>query len=140
MRPNFFPKIPFSGSPRRSQPHVGIFWLLEGKLLIDSMPLNQAEPYGYHLTHPRNHLEVWTWFQQSGAVPADVEYEELPRGRVVYNTNTGQFTLLADKCILNEKKTIGKVITEMKLPENTRTERDDHYRCAVCLSRSHSPG
>jgi hypothetical protein len=32
------------------EPHVGIFWLLDGTLLTDSTPLGEAEPYGDHLT------------------------------------------------------------------------------------------
>jgi hypothetical protein len=88
MKPRSISKICSSKPSRQKNPRVGIFWLLGGKLLIDSTSLNEAERYGIHLTHPRNHLEVWTWFQQGGTVPADIEYEEPPRGRVVYNRKT----------------------------------------------------
>jgi hypothetical protein len=87
------------------EPHVGILWLLNGKPLIDSTPLSEAETYGDYLTHPRSHLEVWTQFQRSRTVPADAEYEELPRGRVMYNrvsslvtmTPTGAWRSLASR-------------------------------------------
>jgi hypothetical protein len=36
---------------------LGIFWLVDGKLIIDSSPLSEAEPYGDHLTHPRSRYE-----------------------------------------------------------------------------------
>jgi hypothetical protein len=88
MRPKLISKIGFSRSPRQRTPRVGIFWLYKRKLLIDSTPLNQAESYGHHLTHPCNHLEVWTRFQHGGIVPADMEYEDLPRGRAVYSRKT----------------------------------------------------
>ena len=67
---------------RKKEPSVGIFWVINGNLVIDSMPLGEAEQYGDHLTHPGSHLEVWAMFHQKGTVPSDMEYEEAPRGRV----------------------------------------------------------
>ena len=60
---------------RKEEPHVGIFWLVSGKPIIDSTPLSQAEPYGDHLTHARGHAEVWGQYQRVGVVPIDMEYE-----------------------------------------------------------------
>jgi hypothetical protein len=37
------------------QQMVGIFWLVEDRLIIDASPLSAAEPYGECLTH-RNRL------------------------------------------------------------------------------------
>jgi hypothetical protein len=125
-------------SGRVPEPHVGIFWLLNGKLLIDSVPLGEAEPYGDHLTHPRSHIDVWEQWRLGGKVPAESEYEEFPRGRVMYNTKTQRFTLLADRCILREKIMVTKIMSELNLrSENADrgTDRgtDSHYRCFACL-------
>ena len=79
---------------REEEPLVGIFWVVSGKLVIDSTPLGEAEPYGEHLTHPRSHYEVWEQWRLGGRVPGESEYEEFPRGRVTYNTKTQRFTLL----------------------------------------------
>jgi hypothetical protein len=35
-------------SASTTTPEVGIFWLINGKLLIDSTPLSESEPYGTH--------------------------------------------------------------------------------------------
>ena len=69
-----------------------------------------------------------------GAVPSE-EYEEYPRGRVAYDTKTGKFTLLADKCILGKKSIVRKIVSVMKLPVGTETDTDPHYRCFRCLGR-----
>jgi hypothetical protein len=113
---------------------VGIFWLLNGKLLIDSTPLSEGEPYGDHLTHPRSHIDVWEQWRLSGKVPGESEYEEFPRGRVVYNTKTQRFTLLGDKCILRDKRVVSQILSELNLPsKNTDNGTDSHYRCFACL-------
>jgi hypothetical protein len=115
-------------------PHVGIFWLLNDKLIIDSMPLGKAEPYGDHLTHPRSHIDVWGQWRLGAKVPGESEYEEFPRGRVMYNTKTQRFTLLADSCILRDKDVVSRIMAELHLPgEATDEGNDEHYRCTSCL-------
>ena len=118
---------------RKKEPHVGIFWLAGGKLLIDITPLSKAEPYGDHLIHPRSHLEAWALFQQNGIAPEDVEYEEPPRGRVIYNTKTLRFTPFADMCVHRDPNVVRKIMAAMNLPAETATDEDSHYRCAACL-------
>ena len=118
---------------RKKEPHVGIFWVVDGKPLIDRTPIGGAEDYGDFKTHPRSHLDVWTLFQQKGTVPADVEYEEFPRGRVMFNTKTRQFTFLADRCILRDKSMVSTIMSAMNLPgKNTDKGTDSHYRRSAC--------
>ena len=117
----------------KPEPHVGIFWIVQRKSIIDSTPLSEAEPYGDFLTHPRGHAEVWEALQQNGAVPSDMEYEEFPRGRAMYNTQTRQFTLLADRCILSDKILVRTLMSALRLPRNTELSADSHYQCPGCL-------
>jgi hypothetical protein len=119
-------------SSLQAEPHVSIFWLINGRVLIDSTPLGEAEPYGDYLTHPRGHAAVWEQYQRNGVFP-EMEYEEPPRGRVMYNTKTRQFTLLADRCILKRKDLVAEIKKELGLPRNTKVGDDSHYRCSDCL-------
>lgn len=114
---------------------VGIIFLVRTKLLFDSTPLSQAGHYGHHLIHERGHDEYWGQLVKMGAVQG-AEYEEYPRGRVAYDTRLGKFTLLADKCILDKKSIVRKIVSVMNLPVGgTETETDSHYRCFHCLGR-----
>jgi hypothetical protein len=127
------------GDPSIQESRVGIFWLLKnGKLVFDFTPLAEAEPYGDFLTHRRGHLEQWEILQARGFVPGETEYEELPRGRVVYNRKAERFTVLADRCILARPESVKEIFATMKLPaDRMDLDTDSHYRCAVCLSRPH---
>jgi hypothetical protein len=62
-----------------------------------------------------------------------MEYEEPPRGRVMYNTKTRQFTLIADRFILKRKDLVAEIKKELGLPRNTKVGGDGHYRCSDCL-------
>ena len=119
-----------------SPPSVGIFYLVKGKLLIDSTPLAQAVRHGDHLIHERDHIKYWAQLVSTGAVPYD-EYEEHPRGRVAYNEKTCKYTLLADRCILGKKSLVAKIVSRLNLPVGRTTiDTDSHYRCFHCLGRS----
>jgi hypothetical protein len=62
-------------NPRREEPHVGIFWVTNDKLLLDTTTLSEAEDYGDFKIHPRSHADVWGQFQQRGSAPREMEYE-----------------------------------------------------------------
>lgn len=126
--------MPKSGSGKNRKTEVesrlGIFWLVDGKLLIDSAPLSECEQYGDHLNYPGSHIDVWERWKHIGRAPAESEYEEFPRGRVMYGTT---FTLLADRCILKRKDVIATIKDELHLPKKTMLGTDPHYRCFHCL-------
>ena len=118
---------------QKKEPHVGIFWVVSGKPLIDSMALGEAEDYGDFRTYPRSHIDVWEQWRLSGRVPGDVEYEEPPRGRVMFNKKAGRFTFLADRCILRDKNMVSTIMSAMNLPnKSTDKGTHDHYRCSAC--------
>ncbi len=95
----------------RLEPHLGIFWCVPNGggfiLLIDKVPLAEAEVYGDCLTHPRGHYEVWESWRRLGTrqrarrkPPSAVmihEYEHFPRGRIVADGAGQCFTILADR-------------------------------------------
>ena len=131
-RPN--PNQNANDSNVAGEPHVGIFWLVKGKLILDSTTLNEAEPYGDHVTHPRSHIDVWQQYQRLGKVPPECEYEEHPRGRVMHHPKSGEFMILADKCITDHKELVSEIKKTLHLPvKKTKIGSDPHYRCFFCL-------
>ena len=125
---------PSNGLNQRSVPRVGLFYFVEGKLWIDATPLAEAGSYGDFRIHEPGHLGDWNELVSRGVVP-DAEYEVFSRGRVVYHTKTGQYTLYADPCVLRRKELVRRIIRKMGLPkDHTRTRTDDPYRCQRCLS------
>jgi len=119
------------------EPRVGIFWLFRGRLIVDSTPVSQGEPYADHIGHATGHIDYWTGLQERGVVPKEVEYEEFPRGRVIYDPKAERYTLLADKCILSRPAIVKEILRELHLPKNTMLDTDFHYRCSVCQYGTH---
>src|SRR5438128_108465 len=59
---------------------VGIVYLVNGELIIDSTPVGEAEPWGDFRNHALSHEKYWAGLQADGRVPAEIEYEDPPRG------------------------------------------------------------
>lgn len=91
-------------------PCVGIFWFVRdgdrSSMIFDRTPVAIAETYGDFATHAKGHYRFWEALKRRGSAslkrsgipeaPAWFEYEEFPRGRVVYNRPTKRFTVYID--------------------------------------------
>jgi hypothetical protein len=129
-----------TGTAQRETPQVAIFWLVqategEARLLAAGCPLDQAEPYGDCLTYGPGHYETWAhWRRDRTVEPAlsalvrSYEYEDWPRGRIVFDRARDLFILYADRKLLTPA-TIARIATQFHLP-HARTEilSDFHYQ------------
>jgi hypothetical protein len=107
-------------------------------LVTDSVPLAEAEPYGDCLTHPRGHYEMWdrwrragtAWLRVKGLPTAicQTEYEEHPRGRIVYERSADLFVIYADRR-LQTAEVMRLIVEAFRLTgEQFVVRSDDHYR------------
>jgi hypothetical protein len=118
------------------EPMVGIFWLFKDELIFDVTPVSSAEPYGECVGHAKSHIAFWSELQRAGGIPLGVEYEEPPRGRVVFNVKTRQYIAYADNCILAIPAVVRRILRDLSLPVDlTVVSGDEHYCCRSCLYR-----
>ena len=123
--------------------YVGIFWgLPQGRrgwrFLADKTPVDEGEPYGECITHATGHYEYWESLSRLGQTvlaqrglpgePAWHEYEEFPRGRVVYWPDSRRFVIYADRR-LQAKSFIKRIVAEFGIPADAYSVcSDSHYR------------
>lgn len=86
----------------KAQPQVGIFWLLNGRLIIHGVALEEAELFGSRFFNAPGHDTYWDLLRDRGLVPTDLEYDEPPRGRVIYDAIGDRYYFYADRCILRQ--------------------------------------
>ncbi len=104
---------------------VGLFFVVEGHILLYACPLKRAGHYGDFLNYPHSHDDVWR-VKQSKAY--GVEYDFYPRGRIVYNAAGNRYTIYHDRCCEREARYIG----ERYAPEKVEYALDEHYQCRRC--------
>ncbi len=127
-----FRRINAATKKRAAVPEVGIFWIDDsGKMFVASVSLRDAVDYGEFRIFEGSHLDSWS--KAIRAVPKwkHLEYEEVPRGRVVYRRDPKQpeFIVYMPKVILKHK---GKVIARFNLPAGYTlfNTSDEHYQTA----------
>jgi hypothetical protein len=125
---------------QRETPHLGIFWLVqtsngEAKLLAAGCPLDEAEAYGDCLTYSPGHYKTWAQWRRDGtldpalrALVRAYEYEDWPRGRIVFDRSRDLFILYADRKLLTPEM-IARIASQFHLPaERTEVQSDFHYQ------------
>jgi hypothetical protein len=128
------PKAALTPTP----PAVGMFWRLNHVLVIDRSTLNEAESYGDCITHAVGHYERWQEWQMLGLARLTAtgypdlilssEYDQWPRGRIVYETLGRRFVLYADRR-LQKPDVIDALKTAFGLNEaEVIVKSDSHYR------------
>lgn len=111
---------------------VGIFFLIDGIVLRDSLPVEKAEPYGNNIEHG-GHYDYWLNLLPTNAAESAFKahaYDYYPRGRIVYNRKQQQAKLYIDRCI--NKAAIKLIHQDFALPDNTKIGYDTHYQCHRC--------
>ena len=121
-----------------TRPAVGIFWNVLGVLVVDRSTLDEAEPYGECITHAAGHYDRWQEWQMLGGsqrtkagypdLIASTEYDEWPRGRIVYEVPARCFIIYADRRLQQPD-----VITALKSifgldQSNVIVRSDSHYQ------------
>jgi hypothetical protein len=119
---------------------VGIFWLAQtsngkARLLTAGCPLDQAEPYGDCLSYGPGHYETWDHWRRDRTVDhvlralvRSYEYEDWPRGRIVFDRSRDLFIIYADRK-LRTPATIARIETQFHLPaQRTKVQSDWHYQ------------
>jgi len=114
-------------------PMIGIYFVVKGHVLHDSVVLEQAEPYGEALQYG-GHNDYHEDLRPQSPIERlfkSMPYDYFPRGRVVYFPIRNTFRVYFDRCLSEAE--IQKVIEAFALSSvSIELERDEHYKCAQC--------
>jgi hypothetical protein len=112
---------------------VGPFFYFEeivagrGGVYAALVTLEESESIADKLGASLSHQEL---FDQ---LNVDIDYINVPRGRVVYDTSKKEAVIYIDRCIETKIK---EILNVFKI-ENFRIEHDEHYVCPGCWDLDH---
>lgn len=85
---------------------VGIFWFHKETLLPVVTPMAPAEQRGSKRDSPLAHVTEWPRVARRHRAEHPMlevcEYEEIPRGRIIFDTATGIFTVYMDRALFRD--------------------------------------
>jgi hypothetical protein len=117
---------------KAGESQVGVFFVYNGEVLMRKTPFSLKDGlHGLFRSTTYDHDFFWKSLQRLGIVPRNIEYHEVPRGRVEYDINEKKFYVYADPCIIKDWKALDEINREFHLPSSNteEPERDPHYKC-----------
>jgi hypothetical protein len=113
-------------------PKIGIFWIYQGKILGKARDLAEGESSVLGLIDsPDNHIDLWEGdldFLALFPELRDQEYQQVPRGRVMYASHENKAVVYMDKSLYQTKTAKQLVIDFFALHAvNVSWKTDPHY-------------
>ena len=106
---------------------IGIFWWHAGRLLASVCRLDEGDAADGRVDSRFAHIEAWPVLQKRYPKLRALEYEDVPRGRVIYLQATMRFRVLMDK-VLFQHEIKAAILDRFRLPKSrTSFVRDHHY-------------
>jgi len=115
-----------------NKPKIGIFWLYVNSGNIEifysrKKSVEYGQKYGSFIVDPDGHYNIWELIKENKIFPGNSNYEDLPRGRVAYNTETKQFFIYHGNYINSSNEIKSLIKTEFNLKNNVKWVPDLHY-------------
>ncbi len=109
---------------------TAIFWKTPTRLIVFSekstvkTSLNIADYSGAH-------IEMWEKVRKKYPALAFYEYDDFPRGRLVWNANENKYYFYADKNILNDLDAVNAILEQIGINKKEYPilfSKDSHYK------------
>lgn len=112
---------------------IGIFYLINGRIVSEKVPVSKIKPSGAVRAYPRQHYDLWIDLQKKNPDLYDLDCYALPRGRVRYNEKKKKFEILADCHVLDKDEAIARIILDFRVEKSEgEFKEDENYRCSIC--------
>jgi hypothetical protein len=111
---------------------VGIFWIYDGMLIPESIPYTEGEDYGEFVNGKTNHYDFWRSVQRIVPKLRDFEYEQIPRGRVIFSRRDGKFHIYGSEQFVKNEAEKKMVLEAFSIAASEAVFRfDEHYSMAA---------
>ena len=109
--------------------NIGIFWIFENQIFMQTQKLKEIKSINGFKDSDLSHYRVWDKVKNQNSKFYLYEYEEIPRGRIVYNTMKNQFIIYCNSNILRDKISKKLILENFGLiDENYIFKEDEHYK------------
>ena len=87
---------------------IGIFWFYKDRLMALQTPVSEGERRGVKVDSPLAHSEEWPRVvrehKAANRILTILEYDEVPRGRVLYDMRARCFDIYLDRALLDSTR------------------------------------
>lgn len=106
--------------------NVGIFWVYQGQPIVAAVPRQEGIDDGEFINGPHDHLPYWETVRRTMPALRLLEYDRVPRGRVLYKKAEGRYYVYMD-LMLHREEVKAMIRRHFALPAETVFQSDIHY-------------
>jgi hypothetical protein len=114
---------------------VGIFWIYKKTLIQESVPISEGEDSGDYVNGPVGHYMVWRHVQEAIPELRAYEYDQVPRGRVLYSKADKRFYVYGPKEFLKSASHKRTVLSGFNIPDSQAVFRSDEHYATIASVR-----
>jgi len=109
--------------------NIGIFWIYKNKIYSKQINKNAIKAINGFKDTDFAHYQVWNEISSQNKDFYFYEYEDIPRGRVIYNIKNSQYIVYANNDIINSDEAKALIINGFNLKsDNVLFKYDEHYQ------------
>jgi len=107
---------------------LGIFWIYDNQIFYKTQSLKEIKSINGFKDSDLSHYSVWDEVKNQHPKFYLYEYEDIPRGRVVFDVKNLKFIIYCNKYLLNDKNAIKFISKVFSLEDmNIDIVEDEHY-------------
>lgn len=108
---------------------VGVFWIYKQQLYFKSIITDNVKSINNFIDSDFAHYEVWDEISSQNKDFYLYEYEDIPRGRVVYDAKNAEYIVYANDDIIISKEAKSLIINGFNLlNDKVLFKYDAHYK------------
>lgn len=108
---------------------IGVFWIYDNKVFLETQKLEDIKSINGFKDSDLSHYQVWDKVKNQHHKFYLYEYEDIPRGRVVYDIEENLFIIYCNENTLQEEVSKKLILEKFQLlNENSIFKEDGHYK------------
>jgi len=107
---------------------IGLFWIYKSQIYLKSIKVDNVKEINDFIDSDFSHYKVWDEISLQNKVFYLYEYEDIPRGRVIYDVKNTQYIIYSNNNIINTDKCKRLILKAFMLEESRVIFKyDAHY-------------
>jgi hypothetical protein len=108
---------------------IGVFWIYDNQIFCETQNIKDIKPINGFIDSDLAHYQVWDSVKNQHPKFYLYEYEDIPRGRVVYYIEENQFIIYCNENILKQDISKKLILDKFQLlSKNFIFKKDEHYK------------
>ena len=108
---------------------IGVFWISKSQIDFKSIITDNVKAINGFKDSDFAHYQVWNEISSQNKDFYLYEYEDIPRGRVVYDVENSQYIVYANNDIINSDEAKALIINGFNLKiDSVLFKYDEHYK------------